>query len=193
MPRCESPIRGTDQPATGTDAGFQRHWRAREDPCEPCGKAHSRHSTQVQQKNPDAHRQANQRWRTANPGYFGRRQKARLIADIDFRMSRILRKRLWGAVAGGTREQSAMALVGCSIDELRAHLESQFAHGMSWDNYGQGGWEIDHVIPVAAFDMTDPEQQRRCFHYSNLQPLWAEDNRRKGTTVRAALEARELR
>jgi HNH endonuclease. len=51
---------------------------------------------------------------------------------------------------------------------------------MSWDNYGRDGWHIDHIRPCASFDLTDPEQQRQCFHYTNLQPLWAADNIRKG-------------
>jgi hypothetical protein len=50
---------------------------------------------------------------------------------------------------------------------------------MSWGNYGLHGWHVDHIIPCASFDLTDPEQQRQCFHYTNLQPLWAEDNLRK--------------
>lgn len=67
---CERPLRGTETPATGTDAGYQRHWRADEPPCGPCAQAHSRHSTKVQQQNPAAHREANRRWRESNPDYF---------------------------------------------------------------------------------------------------------------------------
>lgn len=52
---------------------------------------------------------------------------------------------------------------------------------MSWDNYGRGGrkWQIDHIKPCAYFDLTKPEDQRKCFHYSNLQPLWQKDNLEK--------------
>ncbi len=74
-------------------------------------------------------------------------------------------------------------IVGCSGRELAQHLESQFKEGMSWDNYGRSGWHIDHIIPIASFDLTDPKQQKICFHYSNLQPLWAEDNMRKGANA----------
>ena len=70
--------------------------------------------------------------------------------------------------------------VGCSIQEVCRHLESQFLLGMTWDNYGLHGWHIDHIRPCASFDLTDPEQQKQCFHYTNLQPLWAADNIRKG-------------
>jgi hypothetical protein len=54
---------------------------------------------------------------------------------------------------------------------------------MSWDNHGKHGWHIDHIRPCASFDFSDPEQQQQCFHYSNLQPLWAGDNLSKGSTL----------
>jgi hypothetical protein len=64
--------------------------------------------------------------------------------------------------------------MGCSIAYAYAYLEAQFAEGMSWENYGE--WHIDHIRPCASFDLEDPVQQRECFHYTNLQPLWAKDN-----------------
>ena len=78
-----------------------------------------------------------------------------------------------------------MELLGCSIETCCQHLESKFQPGMTWENYGQHGWHIDHIRPCASFDLTDPEQQRECFHYTNLQPLWAEDNIRKSDKWKA--------
>jgi len=72
-----------------------------------------------------------------------------------------------------------MELIGCSAEELVAHLEAQFTEGMTWENYGE--WHVDHVRPCASFDLTDPAQQRQCFHHTNLQPLWAEENLTKGS------------
>jgi hypothetical protein len=69
-----------------------------------------------------------------------------------------------------------LSLLGCSGEELKVHLETQFTEGMSWDNHTLKGWHIDHIRPCASFDLTDPEQQKLCFHFSNLQPLWALDN-----------------
>jgi hypothetical protein len=66
------------------------------------------------------------------------------------------------------------------MEKLFAHLEAQFRDGMSWDNYGRYGWHIDHIIPCSSFDLTDTDQQRKCFHYTNLQPLWAHENLSKG-------------
>lgn len=66
--------------------------------------------------------------------------------------------------------------LGCSIEEARMHIENQFQPGMTWENHGLHGWHIDHIRPVASFDLYDIEDRRKCFHYSNLQPLWAADN-----------------
>jgi len=71
-----------------------------------------------------------------------------------------------------------MKLVGCSIDFLKQHLENKFKPGMSWKNYGK--WHIDHIRPCASFDLRKPAEQKKCFHYSNLQPLWAKENLVKG-------------
>lgn len=94
-----------------------------------------------------------------------------------------LRVRLWKFTHGGWKSAPTMKLVGCSEIKLKRHIESKFADGMSWDNYGTkvyNGWELDHIIPCTAFNLLAPEDQRRCFHYSNLQPLWKSDNIRKG-------------
>lgn len=88
-----------------------------------------------------------------------------------------LRRRIYGALRPNKKTVGSMDLVGCTLPRLRAHLESLFAPGMSWDNYGK--WHIDHIMPCSSFDLLDPAQQRECFHYTNLQPLWAEDNIRK--------------
>ena len=58
------------------------------------------------------------------------------------------------------------------------YIEAQFKPGMTWERYGE--WHVDHIRPCASFDLTDPKQQKICFHYSNLQPLWAADNIKKG-------------
>lgn len=106
----------------------------------------------------------------------------RASKDMDFRLRGSLRARVRSAIYAdcGRKAVRTMELIGCSIKHLRAHLEQQFTDGMSWDNYGD--WHIDHIKPCAAFDLADPEQQRECFHYTNLQPLWAVDNLRKGAT-----------
>jgi len=86
-------------------------------------------------------------------------------------------RRIWRALKCNMRSKKTMELIGCSVDNLKAHLESKFVDGMDWGNYGK--WHVDHIMPCASFDLSNGDQQRECFHYSNLQPLWAIDNRRK--------------
>jgi len=73
-------------------------------------------------------------------------------------------------------------LIGCSVGFLRQYLESLFTEGMSWNNYGnkKGQWSIDHIIPCCSFNLYNGDQQKKCFHYTNLQPMWHLDNLKKG-------------
>jgi hypothetical protein len=99
-----------------------------------------------------------------------------------FKMLRRLRLRLRLALKGQLKCGKTIELLGCSIEDLRKHLEALFRDGMTWETYGAGGWELDHIVPCTAFDFSIPEQQAQCFHYSNLQPLWASENRSKGNS-----------
>ena len=72
------------------------------------------------------------------------------------------------------KSDHTMTMVGCTIAELYKYLEDQFVDGMSWENRSE--WHIDHRRPCASFNLLDVEQQRMCFHYTNLQPLWSNDN-----------------
>ncbi len=102
--------------------------------------------------------------------------------DIQYKLMVTQRARLWHALKGrGAKSSSTIILIGCSVDHLRQHLEAQFTEGMTWDNHGE--WHIDHINPCASFDLTDAEQQRECFNYTNLQPLWAKDNLSKGAKI----------
>lgn len=96
--------------------------------------------------------------------------------DIDYRILHNLRTRLILAIKDKLKSAHTKELVGCTIKELKIYLESKFRAGMSWDNYGRKGWHIDHIVPCSKFDLSHPEEQRKCFHYTNLQPLWAIDN-----------------
>ena len=78
--------------------------------------------------------------------------------------------------------KTTLKYIGCTAKELKEHLESQFKEGMTWDNYGFYGWHIDHIRPISSFDLEDEEQMKQCFHYTNLQPLWAEENLKKGAS-----------
>lgn len=106
--------------------------------------------------------------------------------DINYKLSHSLRCRIRSAIKRGYKSAKTFELLGCSVEEVKRHLESQFKDGMSWDNHGE--WHIDHIVPCASFDLTDPEQQRQCFHYSNLQPLWATENIQKGAKLDHSIE-----
>lgn len=76
--------------------------------------------------------------------------------------------------------QSTSKLLGCSGQFLKEYLEAKFVDGMTWDNYGFYGWHMDHIRPIASFDLNNEAEVKECFHYTNLQPLWAKDNLSKG-------------
>lgn len=108
-------------------------------------------------------------------------ERKRRQEDPNYRLGKIIRGRIRNLVKSGRKSARSLELAGCSWEELRSHLEARFEPGMTWENMGYGGWEIDHIRPCASFpDLgTSPEQQRECFHYTNLQPLWYWDNRSK--------------
>lgn len=84
---------------------------------------------------------------------------------------------------GAKKQRRSCEYLGASFDDVKAYLESRFLPGMSWDNYGPNGWHIDHIKPIASFDLLDPEQVKQAAHYTNLQPLWALDNLCKGAKI----------
>ena len=90
-----------------------------------------------------------------------------------------------------TKKESSIKYLGCSLKQLKEHLESKFDTGMTWDNWSTHGWHIDHIIPISSFDLTKEEEQKKCFHYTNLQPLWAKDNRAKGNKLNWTKEKEE--
>lgn len=101
--------------------------------------------------------------------------------SIERKIKTNLRSRVYRAVKYGYKSKHTMELLGCTIDQFLDHLESQFQPGMTWENYGSD-WHIDHIQPCASFDLTNPSEQEKCFHYTNCQPLWKEDNLKKGCT-----------
>jgi hypothetical protein len=152
-------------------------------------------------ENPDAFRskarEATRRWRINNPeaakaSWTAARRKPshknrtketwkrQYNENPSFRLAQNLRNRMRCALtrAGTHRSGRFLALVGCTPAELKEHIERQFVDGMTWAN--RSDWHIDHIIPCAAFDLTKSDQRRACFHYTNLKPLWAAENLRKG-------------
>lgn len=125
--------------------------------------------------------QAEYRMRHKNKAkeYAREYMRQRRSKDIEFKIKDCLRSRLNKVIKFGYKSVATIELIGCSVHELMQHLENRFSNGMTWENYGSY-WHIDHVRPCASFDLKDQEQQKQCFHYSNLQPLKAIENIRKG-------------
>lgn len=112
-------------------------------------------------------------------------QKQKYYTDLNYRLRNILQKRIVATIKGYHKSQSTVELLGCSIEKFKMYLEAQFwkDERIDWYTYGPKGWHIDHIIPCSAFDLSDPEQQKICFHYTNLQPLWSDLNIAKSNKI----------
>lgn len=158
-------------------------------------------------KNPDYNKQYARKYREENPDFNktvckkyreketfneSRREynrnylKSKRSIDPQIALRDNLRSRIRVALNSQSQVKSrtTLHLLGCSIEELKQHLESKFESWMTWENYGKydkerDTWHIDHIKPCSSFDLTDEEQQKQCFHYTNLQPLLAIDNIKK--------------
>jgi hypothetical protein len=102
-----------------------------------------------------------------------------MMSNIEFRIKKNLRGRIYVALKRGVKSDSTMNLLGCDIILFKEYIESKFTEGMSWDNMGK--WHIDHIKPCIKFDLSKEDEQRQCFNWRNMQPLWAVDNLQKGT------------
>ena len=124
-------------------------------------------------------------WETKNKDkincYIRIYEKERKKVDINFKVVKLLRSRMSNVLKKNIKSKSTFELTGCNLEQLKKYLESKFEDGMSWDNYGV--WHLDHIIPCARFDLSDPEQQKICFHYTNLQPMWGDQNLKKGARL----------
>jgi hypothetical protein len=137
----------------------------------------------------------NKKWRITNPersrdiwkkSTQKRRDNGKLkkyLEEPNNYCKKILSDRVRTAVSNQFTQKAykTITLLGCTVEQARKHLESQFKLGMSWYNYGE--WQIDHIIPCAFFDLTKPSHQKVCFNYQNLQPLWRIENRSKSDKI----------
>jgi len=108
-------------------------------------------------------------------------EKNRRDSDPTYNLVKMTRNRINVALKTVKKTVTTIELLGCTATFCREYISSQFSEGMHWNNHGkgQGAWNIDHRRPIASFDLTKTEEQRKCFHYSNLQPMWESENRRK--------------
>lgn len=104
----------------------------------------------------------------------------RLMTNVIFRISDNLRSRMYGAIKNNFKAGSAVKDLGCTIPEFKLYIEKQFKKGMCWENHNREGWHIDHIKPLSSFNLNDKEQFLKASHFTNQQPLWANENRSKG-------------
>lgn len=107
------------------------------------------------------------------------RDSGKYQSDLTYRMKNIIRNRLRIALKSNTKKSKTMDLLGCSIADFKSYIESRFEAGMTWDNWSINGWHIDHIKPLDSFDLSDENQLAEACHYSNMQPMWADENRKK--------------
>jgi hypothetical protein len=163
-------------------------------------------NTQWRLKNPDYNKQwhlenpdYNKQWHLENPDYnsqYGQTHKKeinlyfeiRKQGDLNFKIACNLRSRLCRIVKNGQKAGSAVRDLGCSVDFFKAYIESKFyphpitGEIMSWENYGRL-WQFDHMYPLSKADLTDRIQFLWVCHYTNIQPLWKEENLKKGNKI----------
>ncbi len=122
-------------------------------------------------------KRASKKWRKKNPHNF----KRKYDSNPNFRILSLLRTRLWFALKDNRKSKRTTELLGCSVEFLRQYLESKFVRGMTWDNAGK--WHVDHIKPCSSFNLGTIKEQNKCFHYTNLQPMWGVENLKKGSKI----------
>ena len=145
-------------------------------PCKPCKKKRKSDPTYKRnyyQKNKERKKE----YRNKRRAIDNARRRERLINDPAYAMLQRCRGRIHKALKTNSKAASTKELTGLTVDELKVYVETQFADGMTWENRSE--WHLDHRVPCKAFDFSDPEQQRVCFWYKNLHPMWAKDNMEK--------------
>jgi hypothetical protein len=138
--------------------------------CKPCWKEENK---SFEESNPryEYRKERYQKIKPYHIDYCIKQQKQRYQSDPDFRLINSIRSRINHAIKEHTKSASSKELIGIDINEYKQYIESQFKPEMNWENHGII-WEIDHIVPCSSFDLSNPKQQKQCFHYTNTQPLF---------------------
>ena len=162
---------------------YLRQWQ-RENPSK-FKASNKKHYNNWYKQNKDHRRNTHRVWLNNNKEkmnkYYREYRKESYSKNISLRIANRIRVRLWRAMRGIRKIDRFGEYTGCTKEFLVEHLESKFQSEMSWSNYGQ--WHIDHIKPLSSFNLSDPEQLKQACHYTNLQPLWAVDNLKKGNRL----------
>jgi len=111
-------------------------------------------------------------------------QKKQFESNSSYALAHSLRTRINQAIRSDYKAGSAVRDLGCSVEEFKQYIESKFEPGMTWENRGRWGnvWHIDHIKPLANFDLTDRRQFVEACNYQNMQPMWCVENNLKGAS-----------
>lgn len=122
-------------------------------------------------KNKENKKQYLKKWFDNNPNYLNEYANKKYKEDIYFKLKNNLRSRFYHFVKGNSKTSSVLKLLGCSLEEYKKHIESLFKPEMNWENHGIM-WEADHIKSCSSFNLNNIEEQKLCFHYTNMQPLF---------------------
>lgn len=144
-----------------------------------CKERKREYTKKYQEENKEHLKETQRAWRQ-NVGK--ERNNDRWKNDMQYRIVKTFRNRMYRIF----KKQKMLTTkyqnyLGCTVDEFRAYIESLFLPGMTWDNWTKDGWHLDHIIPMANFKILDEAELKIAWHYTNLQPMWAEDNYAKRT------------
>jgi hypothetical protein len=146
-----------------------------------CKSCHTKSSIFYAKKNPEKQKNNRIKWYRNNSKKLISKLKEKRNTDILYKLRIGIRTRVKQALKFNFKKGKIIKLLGIDINGLKTYLESKFTEGMSWENYGLLGWHIDHIIPLSSAK-TQEEFDLLC-HYTNLQPLWAEDNLKKSNKI----------
>ena len=137
----------------------------------------------IYKKNPERAKIRVKKWQQENLDNLSAYKRERNANDPLYKLAGRLRSRTWLALKSKKWQKTShlTTYIGCTLEELKAHLEKQFLPEMTWNNHSPTGWHIDHIIPLDSA-ATEEEMYKLC-HYTNLQPLWADDNIRKSNKI----------
>lgn len=173
----------TDKPFT-SEYFPDRYGKYLRKTCKMCWNKHrTKYRNKWRMENYERDLENRKNWYKKNPTYLKEWTKDKRKNDICFKLAGYYRTRILQALKGKEKNKKTVELLGCSIEEFKKYIEDKFKEGMNWENYGYRGWHIDHIIPCSKFNLSDINEQKNCFNYKNLQPLWAIENFKKGNRI----------
>lgn len=144
--------------------------------------------------NKDSEKANSDRWRVNNPERWkeiAKKTNEKQLSTPKGKLIKTMRNTIWrGLSDGGKAGKRTFEALGYTVEELKYHLEKQFLQGMTWENYGRGGWVVDHKIPLSVhnFSTVDDIDFGRAWSLSNLQPMWERENISKGAKLFAPFQ-----